>query len=108
MHDLAPTLLDLLGVKPPGEQRFWGQSLLPYALRAEPLPRRVLLLAVQAKDKGLRRGLLWWPFKYVERSREGERQLFQLQEDPEERDDSSQRYPEVAAKLRASLAAARP
>jgi len=105
--DVAPTLLDLLGVAPPPGQRFGGRSLLPPARAAEPIPRRPLVLNVHPRAGGRRRGVVWWPFKLLERTPEGERLLFHLERDPAERSDVTGTYPGVADSLRATLAAAR-
>ena len=107
LHDVSPTLLDWLGVAPPARCQPEGRSLLPAAFAGDPLPRRPLPLRVSARGLGLRRALVWWPFKLLERHREGERVLFHLVDDPRETTDASARHPDVADSLRAPLAASR-
>jgi arylsulfatase A-like enzyme len=80
--DIAPTLLDLIGLS--DEHHFVGRSLL-----APPNRARAVLL-VQPFD-GLYLGAVRWPYKYLRRQRTGEERLFDLAHDPAERQDLATR-----------------
>jgi len=93
--DLAPTVLDLLGVEAPGEWE--GRSLF-----AESRPPRAYFYA--ANDHyllGVREGDL----KYVYDASRGRDQLFDLARDPDERENLAAARPEVCLRLRQRLAA---
>jgi lipoteichoic acid synthase len=93
--DLAPTVLDLLGVEAPAGWE--GRSLF-----AEPRPPRAYFYA--ANDHyllGVREGDL----KYVYDASRGRDQLFDLARDPDEQENLAAARPEVCARLRQRLAA---
>lgn len=94
--DVAPTVLDVLGVAPPPEE--WeGRSLF-----AEGRPPRAYFYA--ANDHyllGVREGDL----KYVYDASRGREQLFDLARDPDEQADVAAAHPEVCRRLRQRLAA---
>jgi arylsulfatase A-like enzyme len=93
--DLAPTVLDLLGVEAPREWE--GRSLF-----AEARPPRAYFYA--ANDHyllGVREGDL----KYVYDASRGRDQLFDLARDPDERENLAPARPEVCLRLRQRLAA---
>ena len=84
LEDLMPTLLDLLGTEAP--ECIDGRSLLP-VLRAETSGVRETLHAEHSPCYSRQQAyhmLVGRRYKYVWRPIEGEEQLFDLQEDPEE------------------------
>lgn len=93
--DVAPTVLDVLGLAPPAEWE--GRSLF-----AEDRPPRAYFYA--ANDHyllGVREGDL----KYVYDASRGRDQLFDLARDPDERENVAAAHPEVCRRLRQRLAA---
>jgi arylsulfatase A-like enzyme len=95
--DLAPTVLDLLGVRAP--ERLDGISLVP-AIFGEPLPRRPIF--VTAGDRSAfaiideTTKLIWSPLTRTS-------ELFDLDRDPHERNNLADARPDDAARLRALL-----
>jgi arylsulfatase A-like enzyme len=93
--DVAPTVLDLLGVEAPAEWE--GRSLF-----AEGRPPRAYFYA--ANDHyllGVREGDL----KYIYDASRGRDQLFDLARDPDERENLAAARPDVCVRLRQRLAA---
>jgi arylsulfatase A-like enzyme len=111
--DLLPTLLELLGLDLPAED-LAGHSLaaLLRGSEAGDLERSVVLerrefstdrvgtLQVSGEQLALRRGR----WKYIEAPEEQRRELYDLTEDPGERNDLHQREPAIAQQLAAELA----
>jgi arylsulfatase A-like enzyme len=93
--DVAPTVLDLLGVEAPAEWE--GRSL--FALRRP--PRAYFYAANDHYLLGVREGDL----KYVYDASRGREQLFDLARDPDEAHDLAAAHPDVCARLRQRLAA---
>jgi len=93
--DLAPTILDLLGVESPGDWQ--GTSLFAHhhPSRAYSYGRRDYYVM------GIREG----PLKYVFKVSEGEEALYDLRADPLEQRNVAAEQPEAAARLRQRLAA---
>jgi arylsulfatase A-like enzyme len=111
--DLAPTILDLIGVERPGA--FQGRSLAA-SLRGEgPLdPDRPIYLQRRHFDaeyadgiyvKGRQFGIRWGHWKYIDASDQGRTELYHLATDPQERVDRSRSDPEQAARLAEKLTA---
>jgi arylsulfatase A-like enzyme len=99
--DLAPTILDLMGV-PPLEQ-FAGRSLVPemYGAAAEASP--VLLeLAEDSHNPGLR-AVVDGDYKLIVQARGGAPRLFNLRDDPGELNNLARSEPEKLAELSAAL-----
>ena len=93
--DLAPTVLDLLGLEPPPGMS--GRSLLRLPLEAEP---RVIVTEGHSA-----RTVLHGRWRLI--VREGASgELYDLATDPGEHDDVARKHPEIVAELRARLAAA--
>jgi arylsulfatase A-like enzyme len=105
--DLAPTVLELLGVPAP-DAGFEGRSLAPALLgRAPVAPAPVYLYRrhfageqrgesfVRGEKFGVREGR----FKYIDGPEEGTRELFDLEADPQERRNLAAERPETAAAL---------
>jgi arylsulfatase A-like enzyme len=93
--DLAPTVLDLLGVEAP--QGWEGRSL--FAARRP--PRAYFYAANDHYLLGVREGDL----KYVYDASRGRDQLFDLARDPDEQENLAAARPEVCSRLRQRLAA---
>ena len=90
--DIAPTVLDLLGLAPPGAME--GVSLL------EPRPRMALFFTDYSLHLlGLRDG----PWKLIHELESGRSKLFDLAADPGEREDLSARHPARVEAYRARL-----
>jgi len=90
--DIAPTVLDLLGLVPPAAME--GASLL------EPGPRMALFFTDYSLHfLGLRDG----PWKLIHELESGRSKLFDLAADPGEREDLSARHPERVEAYRARL-----
>ncbi len=81
--DLAPTILDLLGIGPPGPMD--GRSLLP-TLSGQATAARPILLTC-SRFEVCTQGLVVWPFKLVLDRVYGTRELYDLANDPAERVD---------------------
>lgn len=98
--DLAPTLLDLLGIAP-GRHHFTGRSMLRSAPKSGPAGGSTWL--VQPYN-GTFLGVVDWPHKYLLRVRTGAETVFDLAADPDEhRDVLAQLSPERLAALRARV-----
>jgi lipoteichoic acid synthase len=93
--DVAPTVLDVLGVEAPAEWE--GRSLFA---RARP-PRVYFYAANDHYLLGVREGDL----KYVYNATRGRDELFDLVRDPDERHNLAAAHPEVCRRLRQRLAA---
>ncbi len=91
--DLAPTILDLLGVDEPGEME--GRSLRPL------LDARQLAVAPVYFSDNVAEGVVDWPWKLIRQRHRTE--LFNLEVDPIERDDLSIRVLEQTRRLSALL-----
>ena len=98
--DLAPTLLDLLGVPDPGGLQ--GRSLVPL-LRGEPWPPVPLFFDTQWAPRTHLRGVLAGGWKYSLELTTGVERLFDLRTDPGERRNLADAAPDVAATLRAAV-----
>jgi len=95
--DVAPTLLDLLGVEAPED--FLGESLLP-VLRGSETPALSALSEIR-----LLKSWTSFPWKLHTDQRSGRARLFHLERDPEERTDVSDDNPEVVSALRSQMRA---
>lgn len=94
--DVAPTLLDLVGLPIPRE--YQGQSLLR-PRSPEAIPRFLIDHAVE--QHGLRHGR----WKFINEPDTDRAQLFDLHHDPEEQHDLSRLYPQQVTAYRAHLRA---
>jgi arylsulfatase A-like enzyme len=101
--DVAPTLLDLLGVEPPAS--FLGRSLAP-ALRGEPLPPRPLyaeLLPTPGWEPPARALVTGDGREKIIVSESNGLEVFDLAADPDERINLARRDRALAERLRAEL-----
>jgi choline-sulfatase len=100
--DLAPTVLDLLGLPPLEGQ--WGRSLVPLLLADEakdPLPEPFAgprALPLHESDQW---GVVRWPLKLLVRPADNLVELYDLEADPRERRDLSSARPSDVAALKA-------
>ena len=97
--DLAPTVLELVGLAPPPAAA--GRSLAP-AMRGEALPDAVTLLELERADMSLW-GLVDGPWKLVRGSEPQGETLYHLGDDPREAEDRLAREPDVRERLAARL-----
>ena len=102
--DLKPTLLDLAGLPRPRELS--GHSLLPFAsarLGARRSP--VFIEMMRDSNHSDRRAVIEWPWKFQWGITFDERTLFNLADDPNERNDLASALPEEAERLNRRLRA---
>ena len=100
--DLAPTIVELLGVTPPPD--FQGKSLVPELRGAAPDAREPILLELSEDTHNPpRRALLEGHYKLIDFGR-GHFELFDLAADPAESTDVGPRQPAELARLKALLA----
>ena len=97
--DIAPTVLDILGLEP--DPRMSGRSLLPLARGVREADPRVVV-----SEGRQSRAVLWDHFRLVTHEGGAPPVLFDLDADPGERHDVARAHPDVVAELQARLAAA--
>lgn len=98
--DIAPTILEAVGVEPPDEMS--GVSLWPFLAAGEQMPRQPVI--VEATRYGPeRKAIIHWPYKLAVVPEEGRETLFDLVADPPETRDLSGPRSAIAATLRAVL-----
>jgi choline-sulfatase len=83
--DLAPTILELLGVSPEGAIELEGKSLVPELLGGEAPERDVICDLPMTSDNDKRRALIKGNQKIIAFGKEESLKLFDLKEDPEEK-----------------------
>lgn len=100
--DLAPTILDLMGVERP--QSFMGTSLVPELFGA-PAPKRDVIVLELAEDSHnpARRAIIQGDYKLIVHGpKQGHRhELYDLRKDPGETHDIGKDEPETLARMRA-------
>ncbi len=94
--DLSATLLDVLGIAPPGEWQ--GRSLLA---KGDPAPVYLFAAGWGENLMGVRDG----DWKYVFDARQGRDELYNLRTDPNEQVNAVAENPQLALRLRQKLAA---
>ncbi len=97
--DLARTILELSGVAP--DARFVGESLLAEVRGAEPKPRPVLLDMPPDSNNPERRALIDGDYKLLIFGNDWKFSLYNLKEDPGERQDLARKDPEKLAEMKA-------
>jgi arylsulfatase A-like enzyme len=112
--DLAPTLLELMGVPPDPAHAMQGRSLVPVLEAREPVdPARPIFLFRQHYEHGYDSGtpvageqyaVRLGDWKLILGPEEGTRQLFDVARDPRERRDLAAEQPERAAELERRIA----
>lgn len=88
--DIAPTILDILGIQPPPEQE--GISAL------SPHREQLALLHTSWKDDYM--GVADQRWKYIVRTSDGLEELYDMSEDPEEKKNVISRHPDIAVRYR--------
>jgi arylsulfatase A-like enzyme len=83
--DLAPTLVDLFGIKPDHEAGFAGKSLVPEIYGDEAPARDVVVDLPMTSNNDKRRALIVGKWKIIAFGKTEVLQLFDLEADPEER-----------------------
>jgi arylsulfatase A-like enzyme len=112
--DLVPTLIELLGLNIPEETGFDGKSLLEIIDESPGQPRIAYSESINDLtayyDSQLQDDSLyavsdgrWKLILYREKSRDKELELFDLQADPHELNNLSEKHPEVTSRLRNEL-----
>lgn len=103
--DLAPTIVDLMGV--PALEGFQGSSLVPEIYGAEePKSREPILLELaEDSNNGARRAILVGDYKLISFDGGARKALFNLKEDPGELKDLAKAEPEKVKELEAALKA---
>ena len=102
--DIAPTMLDLVGI--PAPEAFQGRSLLPVVHReAAPARRRIgaLLMRYPSWPKGWR-AMISGDYKVLHRVTENRLEIYNLTTDPGEKKNLARTDPALAKKLRLELA----
>jgi arylsulfatase len=117
--DLAPTILDLLGVPAPDARGREGTSLVPYLEAGGPAPRRDLVAFAEVHPERLvplgssfdtRRGILAlrddrWKVVLIPGREQDLVQLFDLEHDPGEQHDVAAEWPSIRTAMLRRLAA---
>ena len=92
--DVLPTLIDLCRLKKPQQARFDGLSLVPLVQRkTDKLPDRKLV--IQYRDLGRPGVVLWRRWRLVHG-----RELYDLAEDPGQKTDVADEYPDIAEAMK--------
>jgi arylsulfatase A-like enzyme len=100
--DVAPTILDLLGVAIPDE--FEGRSLLSGTREPdEPVFSSGSWAPWEERTIGTQRGVRVGPWRYVRNTLDGVEELYDHREDPREEHNVAAKQPEPRAKLRRLL-----
>jgi arylsulfatase A-like enzyme len=99
--DLAPTLIDLLGVK--CDAPLDGQSLVPAILGA-PDALRTIDRALAIHEE-LQWSVVEWPYQLIVRPSDNLLELYDLEKDPAEKTDLSTQMPDVVSRLKTRYAA---
>jgi arylsulfatase A-like enzyme len=100
--DVAPTLLELLGIEAPST--FEGRSFAPL-LRGSELGEQPLVFETRYRGVA-RRALRDGRHKLIIDDKTGARELYDLEADPTEQDDLALRHPDVARELESRMQAA--
>jgi arylsulfatase A-like enzyme len=98
--DLAPTVLDLVGLEDRPEQ-FRGKTLVPELFGAQPEPRPVLLDLPADSNNFQRRALIDGQYKVLAYERDWRVEVYNVVQDPEEKHDLKKTDPEKYEQMRA-------
>ncbi len=100
--DLAPTLLGLVGVTP-DDMTLDGMDLVPVLLDA-PAAVRPPARPIAIHEE-LQWSLVEWPYQLIVRPADNLLELYDLDKDPDQREDLSSQMPDVVSQLKARYAA---
>ena len=95
--DLAPTILELMGVKP--DPRFQGKSLVAELRGAEASVRPVLSDLSRTSDNDRRRALVYKGHKLIAYGDDDSFRLYNLKEDPKEKRNLASKKPELLKEM---------
>ena len=102
--DVFPTLLDAAGIAPP--DNLDGTSALPFlTTRAVSSPREIFYYYLGARIEAVREGPWKLRIPGLPEGATGEPALYHLDEDPEEKYDRADMYPDLVARLQAAMEA---
>lgn len=97
--DMAPTILDLMGV-PQGDAPLRGKSLVGEILGQEPAQSRAVVLDLpRTSDSDRRRSIIDGPIKIIAYGDDAYFRVFDLSSDPEEKYDLKKKDPEAFARM---------
>jgi len=99
--DAAPTILEAVGLDVPNTG--FGRSLWPLLSENQPVEEDRLLVAAGTLYGPEQQMALRWPYKLVLRPASGDRMLFNLENDPDERNDLSETHGDLAQQLATEL-----
>jgi len=103
MVDLAPTLLDLLGLSPQAMGTLDGIGLVPAILDSPASLRPAAHRAIVSHEEQ-QWSVVEWPYQLLVRPGDDLVELYDLERDPLERDDLAAREPALTRRLRARFA----
>jgi choline-sulfatase len=95
--DLVPTLFELMGAKPNAELR--GKSFAPELFGAEAEARDVICDLPEDSHNERRRSLLHGDYKIIALANDFRYELYNLKNDPEEKEDLSKKEPDKAKEM---------
>jgi arylsulfatase A-like enzyme len=99
--DAAPTILEAVGIDAPNSG--YGQSLWPLLTGSHPPKQDRLIVAAGTLYGPDQRMALRWPYKVIFHPASGAQMLFNLEDDPDEKNDLSETHAELAQQLVAEL-----
>jgi arylsulfatase A-like enzyme len=104
--DIAPTLLDIAGVKRPSQME--GESLLPLIHGKSFTPRPVFSasLSRNGRFKNYTKGtfaMLEGPWKYIQYLEPDSEEIFNLSDDPREKENLAAMHPDILKRMRQAL-----
>jgi choline-sulfatase len=98
--DLAPTIVDLMGIPVPGE--FVGKSLTGELFGGPPADREPIVLDIpEDKNSAQRRAIISGDYKLIVRNQGANTLLFNLKDDPGELTDLSKKDPATLTRMKA-------
>ena len=99
--DIAPTLFDLLGIIPP-DMALDGTNLVPTLLDAPPALRPTgRALAIHEQDQW---SVVEWPYQLLVRPADDLIELYDIEQDPQQKQDLSTKQPDVVTRLKSRFA----
>ena len=99
--DAAPTILEAVGLEVPDAG--FGQSIWPMISKNQAGDEDRLIVAAGTLYGPEQRMAMRWPYKLVQHPQTGDLALFNLEEDPEEKNDLIETHRQLAQELAAEL-----